>query len=419
MNMEKKQSNVIEGDMFNMDKPIKPIPYQDTANGNVQSSTSKVESNSLPTVAAGTSPEPEKKTNMTRAALRAGKEKILREQAEQVKKNGGLVPSEPSGQQIDPQGNKGLFIVKTASEWLEEAKNQPDPKMLLGNLWYEGELCILFADTNIGKSILAVQIGDSISRGEPVNGFALEAGKQRVLYFDFELAKKQFETRYKDDCKNHYPFDENFRRVEINPDAEPPTCMQYETHLYQELEKAISEWDAQVVIIDNLTYLKEGTEAAKDALPLMKHLKTLKKKYNISILALAHTPKRDRFKGLTHNDLQGSSMLRHFCDSMFVIGESVTDKRLRYIKQIKQRNCEQVYGEDNVVMCEITKPSNFLHFEFIGYGKEKDHLRVPSDKETTELEATVKQLKSEGKSFRDIAAIVGKGKTTVERMCKK
>lgn len=53
---------------------------------------------------------------------------------------------------------------------------------------FENELCILFADTNQGKSISAVQRGNSISKGEPIPGFKLEEDKQRVLYFDFELS---------------------------------------------------------------------------------------------------------------------------------------------------------------------------------------------------------------------------------------
>ena len=89
------------------------------------------------------------------------------------------------------QGNeakesKGLFTVKTASRWIEQAKTRPIPQMLFGELWFEGELCILFADTNLGKSILAVQIGNSISKGEQIGGFILETPKQSILYFDFE-----------------------------------------------------------------------------------------------------------------------------------------------------------------------------------------------------------------------------------------
>ena len=314
---------------------------------------------------------------------------------------------------------KGLFTVKSANKWIEQAKNRPTPKMLFGQLWFENELCILFADTNLGKSILAVQIGNSISKGESIKGFVLEAGMQLVLYFDFELSDKQFEARYSDNFTNHYPFDSNFIRVEINPNSEIPTDTDFETYLNQSLERTVSETGAKVLIIDNLTYLRSGTETAKDALPLMKHLKALKTKYNLSILVLAHTPKRDLSKPITRNDLQGSKMLINFCDSSFAIGESFTDKHLRYIKQIKQRNCELVYDADNVGVCEIVKPSNFLQFEFINFGTEREHLCVPSEKDKAELLSQIKQLRESGKTIRDIAQTLNVSKSQVDRLLKK
>jgi RecA-family ATPase len=200
-------------------------------------------------------------------------------------------------EQLIKQGNeakesKGLFTVKTASRWIEQAKTRPIPKMLFSEFWFEGELCILFADTNLGKSILAVQIGNSISRGEQIRGFKLETPKQPILYFDFELSDKQFENRYSIKFEQHYSFDSNFIRVEINPDATIPESQTFEDYLNHSLERSIVETGAKVLIIDNLTYLKNETEKAKDALPLMKHLKALKNKYGLSILALAHTPKK-------------------------------------------------------------------------------------------------------------------------------
>src|ERR1700760_4207752 len=58
-----------------------------------------------------------------------------------------------------PPSAKDAFIIKPAAEWLQEGNYQEGGDMLFGEFWHEGELCILFADTNVGKSILAVQIG--------------------------------------------------------------------------------------------------------------------------------------------------------------------------------------------------------------------------------------------------------------------
>lgn len=303
--------------------------------------------------------------------------------------------------------NKGLFTVRTASRWIEQAKNRPVPKMLFGEFWFEGELCILFADTNLGKSILAVQIANSISNSEPIRGFKLETPKQRILYFDFELTDKQFEGRYSIQYEHHYKFDDNFLRVEINPDAAIPESQSFEEYLNQSLERSIIETGARVLIIDNLTYLKNETEKAKDALPLMKHLKALKNKYGLSILALAHTPKRDLSKPLTRNDLQGSKMLINFCDSAFAIGESHNDKNLRYLKQIKARNTEIIYDAENVCVCQIIKPYNFLQFEFLRFGKEREHLKEHTEKDKESIIEKVKELNQQGKTQRQISTELG------------
>ena len=172
-----------------------------------------------------------------------------------------------------------LFTVHSAGKWMEQSNAKPIPKMLFGQFWYEGELCILFADSNLGKSILAVQIGNSISRNEPVKPFKLEAWPQQILYFDFELADKQFEARYSVDFASHYRFSGGFLRAELDPSADiPPGFINFDAFLHHQLEELIINSDSKILIIDNLTYLRSETERAKDALPLMKHLKSLKTK---------------------------------------------------------------------------------------------------------------------------------------------
>ena len=67
---------------------------------------------------------------------------------------------------------------------------------------------------------------------------------------------------------------------------------------------------------------------------LMIQLNNLKKRYGLSILVLAHTPKRSLDCPITSNDLAGSKRLYNFFDSVFVIGKSALDGGLRYVKQL-------------------------------------------------------------------------------------
>jgi KaiC/GvpD/RAD55 family RecA-like ATPase len=290
--------------------------------------------------------------------------------------------------------------------------------MLFSELWHEGELCILFASSGLGKSILAVQIGNSISTGEPIPGFKNESISQTVLYFDFELSDKQFEGRYSAEFKNHFEFDDNFIRIELNPDADKPEKITEEEFLINSIEKAIEDTNAKILIIDNITYLRNDTERAKDALPLMKKLKALKRKYDLSILTLTHTPKRDASKPITKNDLSGSIMLFNFCDSSFSIGAGTSDPNVRYIKQIKERFTQQMYDDENVIVCEITKPVNFLQFSHAGYGKEIDYLRNISESEKEVVKEMVQQRYREGKSYREIAKEFNISHMKVQRIIK-
>lgn len=327
-------------------------------------------------------------------------------------------------QSIEAKETKGLFTVKSANKWIAESKKKPIPEMLFGEFWFEQELCILFADTNQGKSILAVQIGNSISRGECIPGFKLEAQKQPVLYFDFELSAKQFESRYstKNETEkryeNHHVWDNDFIRVEINPRADVPEGISFEQYLNQSLEQSISETGAKVLIIDNLTYLKSDTEKSKEAAPLVKGLQSIIDKYECSILVLAHTPKRDLSKPISRNDLQGSKRLIDFCDCAFTIGESHHDTSVKYFMQIKVRAMEFIYTPENVVVCQLHKPHNFLHFEFLNFGTEREHLKHPTETDREQLIENVKELTQKGYSQRQIAAELSIGLGTVNKYLK-
>lgn len=98
----------------------------------------------------------------------------------------------------------GVMSIKTANRTVLEASLLPTPRALWDSFWYEGELSCLFADSNVGKSILAVQIADRIARTD------------NVLYLDFELSDKQFQLRYTDEHGYLYTFPEKLYRVSLD-----------------------------------------------------------------------------------------------------------------------------------------------------------------------------------------------------------
>jgi len=306
---------------------------------------------------------------------------------------------------VPPPQPENIFLIRTANQCINSAKIKPIPPMLFYEFWHEGELSILFAGTGVGKTILAMQIADYLSK------------YQKVLYFDFELSDKQFERRYSDNFQDHYLFNDNFLRIEINPDAENFS----DEGLRFSIENTILTTGAKIVIVDNITYLRSNLETSKDALPLMKNLKQIKKKHNVSILCLAHTPKRDQTRPITINDLSGSMQLANFADAVFAINQSTQDKSLRYIKQVKARATEIIYDTNNVMVCEIRNDHNFTRCHAIDFGSESSHLKDPTESKNASFTAAVLEIKKNNpdKSYREIAKELGLSKSMVERIIKK
>ena len=297
----------------------------------------------------------------------------------------------------------GMFTIKSANRTISDAALRPNPRSLYLELWYEGEVCCLFSDSNLGKSIYAVQMADQI------------ASTRRVLLVDCELTDKQFQMRYTDpETGLIHVFPEGLYRAEINPIS--LDVNDYEEKIIKNIEAVALRMAISIIIIDNLTYLCNSSDKGVDAGIFMMKLMNLKKQYGWSLLIIAHTPKRNLSSPITQNDLAGSKKLYNFFDSVFAIGKSAKDDRLRYVKQLKVRAGEFLYDANNIIVYELEKSSAFVHFEFKEYSTEKEHLRERTESDEEKQLKRIKELKAQGKSVRDIASVVGISKSKVWRL---
>lgn len=298
-----------------------------------------------------------------------------------------------------------MFTRKTANEWIEEAKQRPNPVELWGQLWLEGEVCCLFADTNVGKSIYAVQIADYISETQP------------VLYFDFEMSDKQFQMRYTDATTGTvHRFQDNFDRLEYSRTFGNTADLQT---VMDQIELQVVERKARVIIIDNITWICNSVESGDAAGELMQMLIDLKRRRGLSILVLAHTPKRNITSPLTQNSLAGSKRIANFMDSIFAIGISKNNRPYgRYIKQIKVRSSELLYGETNVIIAELRKEGDYIALAHTGFAWERDLLDEPDSDDIKRDEARdeIKRRLEEGQTVRQITREMKVSPKTVCRL---
>jgi len=274
-----------------------------------------------------------------------------------------------------------ILNYKTAPEWIEFAKTLPDPEMLFDTFWFEGELCFFFSDTGSGKTILAVQIAQSIATGKPIHeDVKMNTKQQKVFLCEFELSTKQFESRYKNKITGDiYNLSENIIRAELEL-SEFDFSNNLEESVINEIRAALIETKAKIVIIDNITYITD-TNKFDQAIKFMQKMNQIKRELGLSILVLGHTPKRNMTEPITQNSMTGSKKLMDLSDSSFTIGKSSKGENQRYLKQIKVRQDAFKYGAESVVGCEIEKINGFLSMQMVGYSPEWTHLKQPNPKE--------------------------------------
>lgn len=309
--------------------------------------------------------------------------------------------------------------VRTASQRLADAQNTPDILPHADVLFQTNELTILFGDTGKGKSIFAVGLADAISKGASFMGLDNRCEPLPVLFYDFELSDKQFQKRYSDAEGIPYRFTDNLYidNFDLSSIDLSDKKVTFEEELMKKIRLDLIATGAKVLIIDNITFLTAfSTEDGQVAMKLMKLLKELKTTEGISVLVLAHTPKRFGLGGITSMDIAGSKHLSNFADSVMALGASKKDANLRYIIQTKaSRTGEVKYDVENVIVCEIEKIGSFLSLAFKSYGREQDHLSAISGDAQQEMRQKAIELKEQGKSYQMIADELGTSKSTVGR----
>lgn len=293
--------------------------------------------------------------------------------------------------------NNNRFRVETLSDVLKRNKNVKPAKMLFGEFWLEGEFCILFGQANTGKSTLTTQIALGLSSGRSENEcFSVESEPKKILFFDLEMSERQISRR----LQGLQDVGDNILRVDFNPDYLYDGATQESA--FDSIKALIEEHKPDAVIFDNLSVIQPNNENAADATYFMSKLNSIKKKYGISILVVAHTPKIYQLKTLEITDLAGSAQNGNLADSVFAIGKT-TQKNLRYLKQIKVRENEFTYDTDNVLLMELNNHGNWLHFNPIEQVEEYKQLTLSrSNENRDERDAELYKLYLKGTSIESI-----------------
>ena len=259
-----------------------------------------------------------------------------------------------------------IFETRTANDCTRTPAAKKQQYDLFGPLWRTGEVAVLVGESGVGKSLLAVQIAESIARGRPVrtgNGSdripasgnyqfstlnsQLKAPAQPVLYLDLQHSDAQFAERYR--CSSpvpgklpvRYRFSSKLSRTSYGdlriPEAFRGDVARYYRH---SLNRMLTSSEAKVLIVDNLSLLDPRSSGAAAAIRTMQMLKRIARVHGFSILVLAQSKQKVRIQKSAAGNSYSlfftiHSSLSESADSVFALGRTSFDESMRYIKPLK------------------------------------------------------------------------------------
>lgn len=280
-------------------------------------------------------------------------------------------------------------------------------------LWYQGEMACLFGEPNVGKTILAMQIANTLCK----RGL-------KTLYYDFENAAHQLKPRYNTHKYDSATGDGMFHIKSLNPNF---STAKLDSHsVLDHIKKDIINEKSPVIIIDDITHLL-GSGNQADVRFVLNTLRSWTQHFLVSILVLAHSTRRKASALTTLDTLAGSFEFSYAFDSIFSLSRANRynaehNHITHYIKHHKNRMGSVLYHEHNVITAEFGRDTNNGYLQFNNFytgGNERQLLRDYGFSTSQQVTQAILQFKNLFYTTREIAAIVGCSQSHVVKTIKK
>ena len=304
------------------------------------------------------------------------------------------------------------FHIQSVDTIVTNERNNATAQQLFGSYVFKNEITILGGSDNTGKSILGMDIAVAVATGLHYwhEGIVIEE-QMKVLLVDTELNDSQFTRRYKNLETNDRLLRAGFW----------PSIYGRKTtgDILKSLEGIfLTEDYPQLIIVDNLSTIAD-VSSAKQTQYFLGELKRMKEVYGLTMILITHLNKVSQSKAISKEDFRGSKQLTNMADTVVGIGNSSEGDNVKYISLLKSRNVAKKNKVDVVSIIE----SPYLHFEYesddfvenILYKGEK---RGPEPIVNGFIAEQIIEMKKCGLSSRNIASVLGIGKSTVCRFLK-
>lgn len=291
-------------------------------------------------------------------------EKVAEEQAVALRQQHELQEEESRSAQFEPLSEKLSKFINPIHA-------------LVGKLFGEGEIGVLFGPKGVGKSSLVYQLVESISNGTKCGLFDRDYSDdptpQKVFVYDLEQHDNQLQKRLAGFKDNHNVF--------VLTDRTFPSVESWLLHVRSIANEIVGA--KAVVVLDNITKLG-GWSSANSIISLfagmeeIQHEATMRNSV-ISFLIVGHSNKAaSDTNPISDANLIGSSTMTDFASCIVAIGNTGKADH-KYLKVLHNRNYEE--PENVMVVKRVADLGLPIHFEFVCEKSERD---VLPDKKTGE-----------------------------------
>lgn len=281
--------------------------------------------------------------------------------------------------QLTTLGKNQIMQRQSGIDIMGMALQAEDSRRIIGDFLSEGGITLMFAPAKVGKSIASVMYGVNVASGQStLKVLVNECGPKKVLYFDFELSARDWRKRYLDEITG-MPYDfgqisDTF--IRFSERVEFVDYKNFSSLILREILMVVEQEKPSVIILDNITYLTDGSLDPSLAANIMKELKGINKRFNTSILVLAHVPKQyGKPVPITVDTMAGSAQLKNFATDIVGIGKSGKGKGHVYFIHLASRSRDVEFGSEKTLHCQIQKHGDFLGMDFIDFCEESEHLQ--------------------------------------------
>jgi hypothetical protein len=385
--MEKKQSNAIERDIFNMDEPFQPIPYQDTVSGNVQSDTSGAGCEPLSLVTP-TDPVPVQEQGIT--SLTQIEDDLRQLTAQPIE----TVPSEPS----EPPG---LIGVSAKEFLLHPIKSIP---FLVESLLQKVGIACIAGSSDTGKSSFLRHLCMCIVSGRSdFLGFKINSEHRRAIYVSTEDDVDTVNTSINMQNEN--------LQVELSQ-LEGLRCECNTENLIKRLDTSMTIQPVDIVCIDAFTdlYGKQLNESNQVRTYLTEYSQ-LAGKHKCLILFLHHTCKRTDDLAPSKDNLLGSQGIESKMRLVMILKTDMIDRSLKHLCIVKG-NYLPSEAKNESYQLRFTENTTFentgvrVPFEALVKGEEYEGRKHKKQEEDRQKYERIQEYLSKGYSLDEIAPLV-------------